>query len=116
MLRFIYLLATIAPAFAAVAGGALVGGVMVYRLAPLGNLPGVAVSKVETPGTTAPAGDVNRLQVSGTEVETAVTAAVEKIGPTVVTVVGIVPGQATFFGPTGNQRLKVQVTLGQTRS
>jgi 2-alkenal reductase len=40
------------------------------------------------------------LQISNTEIETAITQTVEKVGPAVVTVVGTVPGQNTFFGRT----------------
>ena len=35
--------------------------------------------------------------------ETAVTQAVQKVGPAVVTIVGTIPGQMTFFGQTGDQ-------------
>lgn len=41
-----------------------------------------------------------RNQVINVDVNTAITQAVEKVGPAVVTVVGIVPGQTTFFGRT----------------
>ena len=40
------------------------------------------------------------LQISNTEIETAITQTVEKVGPAVVTVVGTVPGKNTFFGRT----------------
>jgi 2-alkenal reductase len=39
-----------------------------------------------------------KLQISNTEIETAITQTVEKVGPAVVTVIGTVPGQVTFFG------------------
>ena len=39
-------------------------------------------------------------QMINVEVDTAITQAVEKVGPAVVTVVGLVPGQDTFFGRT----------------
>jgi 2-alkenal reductase len=38
------------------------------------------------------------LQVSNTDIETAITQTVERVGPAVVTVTGTVPGQVTFFG------------------
>ncbi len=41
-------------------------------------------------------------QIVTIDTNTAVTEAVEKIGPAVVTVVGIVPGQNTFFGRTAD--------------
>jgi 2-alkenal reductase len=40
------------------------------------------------------------LTLSSTDIETAITDAVDKVGPAVVTVVGVVPGQMTFFGQT----------------
>jgi S1-C subfamily serine protease len=43
------------------------------------------------------------LVLNNTDVETAITQSVQKVGPAVVTVVGTVPGQNTFFGPTGDQ-------------
>ena len=45
------------------------------------------------------------LKVETTEIETAVTKAVAKVSPAVVTVVGIVPGEITFFGPTPDQEV-----------
>jgi serine protease Do len=45
----------------------------------------------------------SRLQISVTEVETAVTQAVEMVGPAVVTVVGVLPEQRTFFGRVPGQ-------------
>ena len=41
-----------------------------------------------------------RNQVINVDVNTAITQAVEKVGPAVVTVVGIIPGQTTYFGRT----------------
>jgi len=43
------------------------------------------------------------LVLNNTDVETAVTQSVQKVGPAVVTVVGTIPGQNTFFGATGDQ-------------
>jgi 2-alkenal reductase len=43
------------------------------------------------------------LVLNNTDVETAVTQSVQKVGPAVVTVIGIIPGQQTFFGFTGDQ-------------
>jgi 2-alkenal reductase len=38
-----------------------------------------------------------------TNIETSITKSVQKVGPAVVTVVGTIPGQLTFFGQTGDQ-------------
>lgn len=41
--------------------------------------------------------------INATNIETTITQSVEKVGTTVVTVVGTVPGQITIFGNTGDQ-------------
>jgi 2-alkenal reductase len=43
------------------------------------------------------------LVVNTTDVETAITQAVQNVGPSVVTVVATIPGQQSFFGPTGDE-------------
>ena len=43
------------------------------------------------------------LTLNATDIQTAITQAVQKVGPAVVTVVGTIPGQNTFFGSTGDQ-------------
>ncbi len=45
-----------------------------------------------------------QIQIANTEIETAITQAVEKVGPAVVTVVGIIPGQMTIFGRTADSQ------------
>ncbi|MGC8855912.1 MAG: S1C family serine protease, partial [Anaerolineae bacterium] len=42
---------------------------------------------------------------SNTEIETAITQTVEKVSPAVVTVVGIIPGEVTFFGRTPDSQV-----------
>jgi 2-alkenal reductase len=81
--------------------GAAAGGFAVYQYLE-GRLetsaPQVATLPVEQPqtGTTQP---VQSIQVSSSDVETAVTSAVETVGPAVVTVVGTVQQRVTdFFG------------------
>jgi 2-alkenal reductase len=103
--RILYFLLVVAVAALSAFGGAVFGGVTVFRL--LGqdnaNQSPPAASPVALPGqaTAAPA---QVIEVSGTDVQTAITQAVGKVGPAVVTVVGIIPGQQTFFGQTGEQR------------
>lgn len=74
--------------------GAFAGGLAVYsavrdQIPEAVNLETVPVPVIETTN-----------QVINIQVDTPITQAVEKIGPAVVTVVGIIPGQATIFGPT----------------
>ena len=83
--------------------GAVAGGAMVYRLMSQ-NQP--AATLPASP-TAASAVSVNNqaqaLQVNTVDVETAITKAVQNVGPTVVTVVATIPSQQTFFGPTGKE-------------
>jgi 2-alkenal reductase len=86
--------------FSALAG-ALAGGAVVYRTFQKGsaNLPG-PVQEILPPNNTDPN---QTLTLSTTDVQTSITQSVQKVGPAVVTVVGTVPGQNTFFGSTGDQ-------------
>jgi len=84
--------------------GAVGGGIGVYaflRQQNSGNAEATAV-ETNTPPEQPPA---SALSYSNTDIETAITAAVEKIGPAVVTVVGTVPGQQTFFGVTSSSEV-----------
>ena len=92
--KVLYALVLIVTAAASALAGVVVGGAAVYKAVADRSEP--AVTEVQT-NQDVP---VQALQVSSTEVETAITQAVEKIGPAVVTVVGTIPGQVTFFGRT----------------
>jgi 2-alkenal reductase len=74
--------------------GVLAGGVAVYS-AMRDQIPESVI--VQAPPALLP--QTNN-QIINVDVNTAITQAVEKVGPAVVTVVGIVPGQNTFFGRT----------------
>jgi len=76
--------------------GALAGGLGVYR-AVLSSPTQAAVSPAATPANN------QTFNIDNTSIETTITQAVQKVGPAVVTVVGTIPGQMTFFGPTGDQ-------------
>lgn len=86
--------------------GAIVGGVIVYstldrqisqpETAPLWVVTETAVDiPVET----------QIIQVSSTEIETAITEAVDKVGPSVVTVIGSVPGSSSYLFPVSDQQV-----------
>jgi serine protease Do len=84
--------------------GAVAGGVAIYKAVSdkqQGGGPSISVpasnpnTNNNTPNQT--------LVLNSTDVETAVTQAVQKVGPAVVTIVGTIPGQTTFFGQTGDQ-------------
>lgn len=86
--------------------GALVGGLAVYRVARQQGI--ISQTSTTSSAVALPASDVsdsNTLTVNTTDVETTITRAVSVVGPAVVTVVGTIPGQMSFFGPTGDQTI-----------
>jgi serine protease Do len=98
--RILYILLVLLFGGASAFAGALAGGVTVYRaVQQRANLP-TAIQQVIPANNTNPN---QTLVLNNTDVETAVTQSVQKVGPSVVTVVGTIPGQQTFFGITGDQ-------------
>lgn len=100
--RIFYILLIIFVASTSALAGAVAGGFGVYqavrqgKFGPLTTAPIQAVPVANT--------DPNqKLVVNTSNIETTITQSVQKVGPAVVTVVGTVPGQMTFFGPTGDQ-------------
>lgn len=91
--RILYVLFVGFVAVVSATAGAVVGGKVVLTMAEPR-----AVSNAPATYSDVPA----QLQVSNTQIETAITQTVEKVGPAVVTVVGTVPGQVTFFGRTAD--------------
>ena len=98
--RIFYIFLVLVFGAAAAFLGALAGGFTVYRaVRQQSNLPAPIQEFL-------PASNTNpnqTLVLNNTDVETAITQSVQKVGPAVVTVVGTVPGQQTFFGFTGDQ-------------
>jgi serine protease Do len=107
--RILYLALVILLAGVAALSGAAAGGAVVYQVmsrvqtarltsaAPLTeSVPASSKSPTQTQsqGTT--------LTVNTTQIDTTITQAVQKVGPSVVTVVGTIPGQMTFRGMTSN--------------
>ena len=103
--RILYLALVILLAGVAALSGAAAGGAVVYqvmnrvetaRLASAASvtesLPAssTSTSKSQSQGTT--------LMVDTTQIDTTITQAVQKVGPSVVTVTGTIPGQMTFRG------------------
>lgn len=95
----VYVLGVLLTALLASAVGAAVGGWVVYV-----SMQGQAAAPLVAAAapTAAPAASV---MVSETEIQTAITQAVEKVGPAVVTVIGRIPGQQTFFGRTSDSQV-----------
>ena len=86
----------------AVVGGAF-GGWWITQHQNASALVGVGAEP--TSSVTAQPPSTGVLPVGSTEIETAITQAVEKVSPAVVTVVGRIPGQMTFFGPTPDRQV-----------
>lgn len=98
--RLFYLFLVLVFGGASAFFGAIAGGFTVYRaVQQRASLP-PAVQQVLPVNNTNPS---QTLVLNNTDVETAVTQSVQKVGPAVVTVVGTIPGQQTFFGFTGDQ-------------
>jgi len=92
--RILYVLVVVAVAAGAAVLGAAAGGIAVYRglqaqttgKAAAGVVPTAA--PLQSAAQPAPDAAGARIEIQTTEIETAVTRAVEKVGPAVVTVVG----------------------------
>jgi serine protease Do len=97
--RFLYLLLVVAVAGISGLSGAALGGGIVYRA--LQAQP-TAVQQVIPAASSNP---VQHLNLDMTEVETTITQAVKTVGPAVVTVVGTIPGEQTFFGRSPDQEV-----------
>ena len=80
--------------------GAAAGGAVVYKAIQNGNSPSAPIQDIPPTDNTNPH---QTLTLNTTDIETSITQSVEKVGPAVVTVVGTIPGQNTFFGPEGDQ-------------
>jgi S1-C subfamily serine protease len=108
--RVIYVLFVLLVAGAAGLTGAVAGGVAVYRAVRQNQTANVAarLPALESPTATlnitpAHQSQTATLDVNTTQIQSTVEQSVKQVGPAVVTVVGSVPGQMTFFGPTGDQ-------------
>jgi serine protease Do len=98
--RIIYAVLIAVVAAVAALSGAVVGGTAVYQAVQARvNLP-APIQEVLPASNTKP---VQTLILNTTQIETTITQAVQKVGPAVVTVVGTIPGQTSFFGTTGDQ-------------
>jgi 2-alkenal reductase len=104
-LGLVILLAGVAALSGAAAGGAVVYQVMnrveTARLATSAPAPVPLQVSNKIPTQTQSQG--NTLMVNTTQIDTTITQAVKQVGPSVVTVIGNVPGQMTFGGmsPSG---------------
>lgn len=100
--KIIYIVLVMVVAGASALTGAIAGGAVVYKA--------VGANQAGSPAISIPAANTNAnntpnqtLVLNSTDIETSITQAVQKVGPAVVTIVGTIPGQMTFFGQTGDQ-------------
>ena len=95
--KTLYILLVMVVAGVSALTGAAAGGAVVYKAIQRGNSPSAPI---------LPTNNTNphqTLTLNTTDIETSVTQSVERVGPAVVTVVGTIAGQNTFFGPEGDQ-------------
>jgi 2-alkenal reductase len=98
--KVLYILFVIVVAGTSALAGAAAGGFAVFRaVQQRSSLPAPVQEFLPANNTTSS----QTLVLNNTDIETAITQSVQRVGPAVVTVVGIVPGQMTFFGPTNDQ-------------
>lgn len=96
---FVVLVAGVSALAGVVAGGlAVYSGVRTHLAStpPVSSPLAVSTQVLQTPASQG-------LQISTTDIETAITRAVEQVGATVVTIVSTAPGQLTPFGETSPQ-------------
>ena len=98
--RVLYVLFIMILAGSSALAGAVAGGAAVYQAVQNRSSLPQALQQVIPASNTEPS---QTLVLNNTDVETAITQSVQRVGPAVVTVVGTIPGQDTFFGPTGDQ-------------
>ena len=82
--------------------GAVAGGIVVYQLMSKDQPVATALPTQAAVQVVPAANQTQTLDVNTIDVETAVTKAVQTVGPSVVTVVGTIPGQQSIFGFTGD--------------
>jgi serine protease Do len=104
--RVIFMFVVMLVAGCSALSGGVVGGVVVYRAMNQGKSSSTTTLPQMVDVVPASANSTDQvLTVNTSEIETTITKAVQNTGPAVVTVVGTIPGQDTFWGPTGDQQV-----------
>ncbi len=83
-------------------GGGVVSGAVVYGLLQTQTTELVTEAAAEPPATTP---EAMQIQLSNTDLETTITDAVREISPSVVTVLGLIADEPSFFSQTANQEV-----------
>jgi 2-alkenal reductase len=92
--------------FISLCSGAIGGGGILLFAMNTGFIPrSLTAQPALTTGTAAQREQPNKLVISSTDVESAVTKTVASVGPAVVTIVGTIPGQRDFFGFSADQQV-----------
>ena len=100
MKRAALILAIIFVVFASAVMGAFIGGTLIYtRLNSMEETPQL------NPQSTVITLQDNKITIASTDISTMITEVVEKVEPSVVKVVGVIPGQQSFFGVTDDQQV-----------
>lgn len=103
MKRWLYVLLVIVVAFFSALGGIAVGGWTIYQWAEHRSASSTPQAVLPPAAQVSPSESGRTVQVDVAEIQSRITEAVQLVAPAVVTVVGNIPGQMTFFGPTGDQ-------------
>jgi serine protease Do len=98
--RVLYIVLVVVVAGLSALGGAVAGGYGVYQAVRNSAALPAPIQAALPASNTSPS---TTLTLNAIDIQTAITQAVQKVGPAVVTVVGTIPGQNTFFGSTGDQ-------------
>lgn len=98
--RILYLFLIALVAGGSALAGVVVGGAAVYRAVQSRSSLPSAIQQVLPASNTNP---TQSFTLSTTDIQTNVEQAVQRVGPAVVTVVGTIPGQNSFFGQTPDQ-------------
>jgi serine protease Do len=98
--RILYAAFIVLVAAASGLAGTAVGGFAVFRAVEARSSLPTAVQQVLPASNTDP---TQTFTLNNTDIQTSVTKAVKQVGPAVVTVVGTIPGQASFFGQSPSQ-------------
>jgi S1-C subfamily serine protease len=101
--RVLYVFFVIVVAGIAALSGAVAGGLAVYRAIGPADNPTAATPELSS--AQAEPVSVEPVKINTANIETTITDAVEKTGPAVVTVVGNIPGQQSFFGRIPDQQV-----------
>ncbi len=98
--KVLYLVLVLVVAGVSALGGAIVGGYVVRSTLIQQNV------EAATPVPIAAVPQQSQLlEVSNTQVDTAIVETVESVGPAVVTIEGTISGQTTFFGQAADQQV-----------